>query len=243
MKIVKGDNNMKKYITCLMLSMVLFVSGTHSIYAIETNNTDEPKESSGIIFETDEEYNSPERVQERKEKMERFNEFMNTKQARIDKYTISLPLRGQQKENYCAPASAEMEIDYQLGTSNNIYTQDVIASRMGTTENGTTGEGVKKGLNSIIGLGYTYQSLSEISLYNALKTDINQYIAVLLPFDASEVYSGFYGMHMVAAKGYSSSTVIYLDPWRYDKSILGEHEVSLTVMQRAIKAAENKIVW
>lgn len=231
---------MKKLITYLMLSTMLFVGTVGSIYANDA--ADNANGASGIILESDDDYNTPERIQERKQKMEQLAEFNNSKQARIDKYTISLPLIGQQNTYYCAPASGEMEIDYQSGPDN-IYTQAKIASAMGTTSSETTGAGAARGLKSITGLNYTYQSLSEVSLYTALKTDINANVGVLLALDAGELYSRLSGMHMVAAKGYSSNSVIYLDLWKYNSSIFGQHEVSLSTMQNAIKACENKIVW
>lgn len=223
-----------------MLSTMLLVVTVSTISA--NDDADDTCGTSGVILESDEDYNSPERIQERGQKMEQLTESNNNKQARIDKYTISLPLRGQQNTYYCAPASGEMEIDYQLGP-NNIYTQTKIASAMGTTSDGTTGAGAARGLKSITGLNYTYQSLSEVSLYAALKTDINANVGVLLAVNASKLYSGFFGMHMVAAKGYSTNSVIYLDPWKYNSSVYGQHEVSLSTMQNAIKACENKIVW
>lgn len=147
---------MKKLFAYLMLSM--FICGG----LIIPTNANETSMSGGVIPETDEEYNTPERVEQRKQKKEQLAEF---------------------------------------------------------------------------------QSLSEVSLYSALQADINSNIGLILPFELSYLYSGMAGWHMVAAKGYSSNSVIYLDPWDYDESIFGEHEVSLSAMQKAIAGAENKIVW
>lgn len=239
---------MKKLLTYLMITLCLSITSMNFVSANETtvyeNKWAEEANSppSGMIPESEEEYNSSERIQERKLKMLQLENNKNSSQSKVSKYTISLPLRGQQNSYYCAPAAGEMIIDYQLGP-NNIYTQDKIANAMGTTTSGTKGAGVARGLKAITGLNFTYQSLSEVPLLTALKTDINAYVGLVLPVEAGRLYSGFSGGHALAAKGYSNSTVIYLDPWKYNPNIYGEHEVALSKMEYAIKGFENKIVW
>lgn len=198
--------------------------------------------ANGVVLETDEDYNAPARVHERKVKMAEYAKNSKRIQARAYKNTIPLPLRGQQTPYYCAPAAGEMVIDYQLGRRN-IFTQTRIANAMKTTTNGTTGYNAARGLKQITKLNFTYTSLTEISLYNALRIDINANVGLLLPINLKLMYKDRRGYHMVAAKGYSSNTVIFLDPYKYDPTMYGQHEVALSTMESAIRNVENKIIW
>lgn len=230
---------MKKLISLLCCGILVSSIGTANVSA---NEKTVPEGFDSLEqYEQAPDYYDAERVKARNDKMKKINDY--TVSNRKNTYTISLPLRAQQNSSWCAPASGEMIIDYQLG-ENNTWTQSRIASEMKTTSSGTTASNAAAGLRTITGLNFEVQKISELPLMNALKADINGYVGVMLLVNARYLYDGFYGGHAVAAKGYSDAdTVIYLDPYSANPSIYGQHEVSISTMTNAIKYAEGLYIW
>lgn len=104
----------------------------------------------------------------------------------------------RQQDNcaYCGPASGQVAINFSRGifysdtngdsTAHNYKTQPVIASAMGTSLNGgTTGSGVKNGLNAYAqlpaGFIYAWQSAGDAEyLYSLLIADVYEYSMVMV---------------------------------------------------------------
>ncbi|MEG0314498.1 MAG: C39 family peptidase [Erysipelotrichaceae bacterium] len=233
---------MKNVLIFMIFGMFLLPLGATEILANDEGTVNVPEGfDSEEQYEQVPDYYDAKRVSAREEKLKKIDNYKFTNRANI--YTISLPLRGQQNESWCAPASGEMIIDYQLG-SNNIWTQEKIAKAMKTTSLGTTAGNAATALRDITGLNFEVQRISSLPLINALQSNINSYVGLMLLVDTRYLYVGSGGGHAVAAKGYSdNNTVIYLDPWKYDKIIYGQHEVPISTMTSAISGAEGLYIW
>lgn len=233
---------MKKYIrfTTAWIMITIFWNSL----MLNVNAEEEPNDSNYQNIEQQEltsDYNTVERIKAREAKIEAMYKNRSVQNARAS-YTIALPLRAQENKYYCGPASGKMLIDYQLG-NNNAWTQSKIAGYMGTTTGGTTVWNAASALRTITGLNFEAQKISELPLINALKTDINAYVGVMVMYNVKSMYGKTSSNHFSAAKGYSGSTVTYLDPYKFDSSMYGQHEVSLTKMTSAITAGGGYYIW
>lgn len=232
---------MKKILTYLITTTLML--GCLSTSALAQQNSESETRNgfdSNEQYEQIPDYYSSERVAAREAKLrDVYNVKENMNHRSGSKYTINLPLRGQQKTDWCAAAVIEMITDYQLGTPNK-WTQTKIFNDMNGKPNASN---IAATLRRSTGQSYEAQKISQLPLMTALKKDINSYAGLALLVEASYLYTGFKSWHALAAKGYSSNTVIYLDPWKYNPSIYGQHEVSINTMTSAIKGAEGIYVW
>ncbi|MDD2591924.1 MAG: C39 family peptidase [Erysipelotrichaceae bacterium] len=156
---------MKKFITMLFVSLVLV-----NIIQIKINADNLTKVAYGPIGDNYSEYEgnpyyfSKDGTNERDR---RIAEILNGVQLRIV-LEESLAIIGYEQENnyYCGPASVKVVLNYLTGVA---YSQQSLATAMGTTTNGTTRSAIVNKLNSVVGLGtYVDVSIYDLSLQLAL---------------------------------------------------------------------------
>ncbi len=248
LKLIISDHNheeekrMKKLL-CIMCCGIL----TTSLGIIKVSANEGEVETIPDGFDSAEQYEQvpdyydAERIEARNEKYAKANQILK---QRKNVYSISLPLRAQQDRYWCAAAVGEMIIDYQLG-SDNIWTQAKIAKQMKTDATGAYVDDQATALRQITGLNFEVTRLSDYSFANALRADINSYVGLSLPVNLYYIYSSSgTAYHSLAAKGYSdANTVIFLDPWVYDSSRYGQHEISISQMTTAIDKAFGIYIW
>lgn len=242
-----GGENIMKIIKIIILSTILFNSMGMSLQAEEHSGDIPEGFESWEQYEQAPDYNDPERVEARNAKLVKSASIEENPKLRAGgKYTIGIGLIGQETKYYCGPATGKMLIDYQLG-KNNTWTQKKIAgnSYMKTDKNQTTyTSDAAAALRNITKLNFEAQRISEVPLKTALKTDINAYVGLYLVVDINTLYPGYNGGgHAVAAKGYSDTTVIYNDPYKYINTLYGTHEVSISKMTNAIKNEGGLYIW
>jgi hypothetical protein len=164
--------------------------------------------------------------------------------------TVKLSAYARQQSTcwYCGPASGQVAINYSWNyfysstaggsTSTNKYKQSVIASAMHTNTDGTTGDNVAEGLNSLakIPSGFIYAHKdnggSASALYSKLITDVYEYdmVMVLLvrPHEPGASHwlsswpTAIHAGHFIAAYGYdgyySSDTPRHAQAYYADSS-------------------------
>lgn len=232
-----------KKLLCIMCCGILATSlGAIKISANEVEEGTVPEGfDSAEQYEQAPNYYDAERIAARNEKYANAEQVLNQRKS---VYSISLPLRAQQTRYWCGAAVGEMIVDYQLG-ANNTWTQAKIASLMKTDNTGAFVTDQAAALKQITGLNFEVTRTRDYSFASALKSNINAYVGLSLPVDLYYIYSSSgTAYHSLAAKGYSdANTVVFLDPWVYDSSRYGQHEISISQMTEAINQAFGMYIW
>lgn len=177
---------------------------------------------------------------------------------------LDVPLHYQIREYYCAPAVAEMIIDYKLGRGKS-PNQETLADEgkdlahsvnLKTWALGYTNVGdLTTVLRKYTKANYQTQNVNDYALGNALVTDIDaNYPLALNPRTKRfSEYKGANLQHFQVANGYSYefsgssgySKLYYLDSYKnsqYPKAY-GRHSIKTDIMQSALKDNYGLYIW
>lgn len=156
---------------------------------------------------------------------------------------LVVPLKIQECDYYCGPASLQMILLYK-GKS---YSQKMLADYSSTSKKeGTYVYRMKDTLNRILGNRYVYVNLRDQNLLNGLMYSIDRDYPVICNIKTGVLknYEGMNGRpspHYLVATGYaagfsgnmSASDVYYNDP-HYNRKHYGAHKDTIEKMERSI---------
>lgn len=159
--------------------------------------------------------------------------------------SLSVPLRQQQNDYYCGPASVQMVLAY-FGY---FPTQDALANTMNTnSSDGTYVYQIANGINSFMGSGqYAYIHTSELSFSSKLLPSINAGYPIVCHTQTHKLphYNGHSSGHYVVVTGYSwaqggssggqETTVHFNDP-NINADYYGYRSCTVSQMTSAINA-------
>lgn len=186
-------------------------------------------------------YATPEKIAAYKQIMEEHEAISSgaNPETRASSRILGVPFYEQKNSYYCGPATVRQVRAYLVGTGG-LPGQDVIASALGTTVNGTEQSRIVDYLNNYC--SGTYESLWKNGAYTSASTLFNHIIAditnnkptVAHIYDTSASYWRYTtNGHYLCFEGYADDTttnghVIYVvDPWLNGHHIInGKYTVS-----------------